>query len=188
MNRIRHLLLGPAIVLASAGCLFVPANIGATSAASVEDQTYIDRRDGGATAIAPTYTTVGGLVGSPRTGATLSCSGFLDGQGAYALRFAWRWHTWRLLERAVDQGGEALPTVVVARNQDQAGDAHTGRTVEEVLDVTLTREYLDAHRDSGFQIEFIGERGTSELAYPPHYIRGFLEAVDQAVLNANRSR
>jgi hypothetical protein len=85
---------------------------------------------------------------------------------------------WAFWGSAVDQDGKEFETTIVSR------DLLDGGLTSEMLDVTLTRPYLESKRLGGVNIRIDGQRTSQAVNLPPNYIDGFLREVD-AVFPAN---
>ena len=80
---------------------------------------------------------------------------------------------WAFLESAISHDGTTLTTRGVDREVYGAG------SIKEQVVVELPRSYLDAAADdTGLDIRVSGKRDSVIAKVEPHYIRGFLDKVD----------
>jgi hypothetical protein len=86
----------------------------------------------------------------------------------------WDQSGWRFLETTVDSDGQTLDTRVLSR------EVQSSSAVEEIVAADLSRQYLEAHADSGLGVKIFGRSGDIEIKFQPIYIQGFLQAFDQA--------
>ena len=90
-----------------------------------------------------------------------------------------------LLDRATDRQGNHLETIVIERQVDYIGatvpglgygvnyQTSYGRTTERVA-VELPDGYLQRSVEAGLDIQLKGQRGSTVVKLPPHYVQGFL--------------
>jgi len=87
----------------------------------------------------------------------------------------WSQLGWYFLSSASDVEGTVLPLVQIDRNVDQSAN------VEEIVGVTLSRDYLENHKSSGLNIRIAGQRGSVVVKVPGAYVAGFLARFDDAL-------
>ena len=81
---------------------------------------------------------------------------------------------WAFWGEAFDQNGARLPVEKLASEVGQGGITY------ELVEVKLTREYLETSASSGVKIRVDGKRASQIINLPPAYILGFLAKVDAA--------
>ena len=95
------------------------------------------------------------------------------GLNAIQLYVTYYSNQWAFLESAISHDGTTLTTRGVDREVYGAG------SIKEQVVVELPRSYLDAAADdTGLDIRVSGKRDSVIAKVEPHYIRGFLDKVD----------
>lgn len=79
---------------------------------------------------------------------------------------------WAFLDRAADSEGRTLKTLVIDRSA-------FGYTIFEDVAVELTDEYLENAARDGLDIQLSGKAGSTVVKLPAHYVRGFLDRVEE---------
>ena len=79
---------------------------------------------------------------------------------------------WRRYETASDSEGHTLPMQVLERELGLC--SAYGCAKNEHLDLSVTREYLMAHEDSGLRFQISGRGGSEVYFLPGGYISAFL--------------
>lgn len=82
---------------------------------------------------------------------------------------------WKFLSDAYSSDGDRLPTQVIDRKM--GGCSAHGCAMYEHVGISVTRAFLDRHRDDGFQVKVIGTHGATIRTFSPQYIQGFLAAL-----------
>lgn len=85
---------------------------------------------------------------------------------------------WRFYNSAYDIDGNKLDFLSIDRKVDTCGKF--GCRHFEDVGITVTRGYLDSHRDSGIRLKVSGRAGEAIVDLPPGYIQGFLRHLDAA--------
>lgn len=84
--------------------------------------------------------------------------------------------SWKFLETAHDEDGNARDVQVVSRNPT----CHPGGCLlrEDVV-VSFDPQYLRTHRDRGLRFKIAGRAGEAVITIPPSYVAGFLDRLDR---------
>jgi hypothetical protein len=95
-----------------------------------------------------------------------------DGEvlGTYQLYVSYWAQDWAFLDRAHDRDGTSLELISIDR------DVRNG--ISEIVGITVTRAYLEAHRGTGIDIRIDGKRENWNVLVPGYYIDGFLQALE----------
>jgi len=83
---------------------------------------------------------------------------------------------WRFFDRAYDINGEKFEFV------DIDHDVTLGVT-SEIFAINLTRKYLDKAVTESINIKVFGEDAEKVILVPSHYVEGFLQKVDEYLIN-----
>ena len=79
---------------------------------------------------------------------------------------------WRFYATTHDSEGIALPTTQISRAVNWCGRYVC--SYREIVGATVTRPYLDAHKDQGITIKVSGKGGENIFVVPATYIQAFL--------------
>lgn len=79
---------------------------------------------------------------------------------------------WRFYSRAFDSDGKSLPVTVIDRSTGYC-DKY-GCSKEEHIGLSVTRDYLKAHADSGVRVKLYGKAGEHVANLTGAYVRAFL--------------
>lgn len=82
---------------------------------------------------------------------------------------------WRFYSIAHDSEGQQLPVVQISRAANWCGRYNCSYL--EVVGVTVTREYLEAHETSGITMKISGKGGEHIVTIPGPYIQAFLKQI-----------
>ena len=85
--------------------------------------------------------------------------------------------SWKFYDRAQDSDGNELPVVISDRRVEGPN-----MLVEHFL-ITLTRDYLERHASSGFDIRILGKYGRMIVKLPPEYVVQFISALSTVEAN-----
>ena len=80
---------------------------------------------------------------------------------------------WCFFQSAYDRNGRELKFIQIDRAVQRPG-------VCETFAVSITREYLEIHKNSGISLKVYSNKGCEEMVrVPSHYIQAFLEKIDK---------
>lgn len=91
------------------------------------------------------------------------------------LDFGTGWHSY---EVAYDPDGARFETVQIRQDVSrEVGIGRFYRTLHEDIGITVTKQYLESHKDKELKFQISGKGGKTILFIPAEYTRKFLDAI-----------